>query len=108
MITVIHSADEWDAFSLKHHEKLIVIQFSAKWCKPCKDISPHVEKRASEASSNIVFVKIDIDEADSQLWEWAMVEQVPTFRFWRGGETMVEFSDSKPNVFDAHFESYKF
>lgn len=104
MITEIHSASEWEEFTLAHQDQLIIVLFSAKWCKPCKIIAPHFAQRASESSStDRRFVKIDLDEADSQLWEWAMVEQVPTFRFWRNGETVVEFSDSKPDVFDSYY-----
>jgi thiol-disulfide isomerase/thioredoxin len=41
----------------------IVVDFSAAWCGPCRMISPEFEKLSNEFT-NIVFLKIDIDEVD--------------------------------------------
>lgn len=97
MIETIHSSEDW--LDLQHSTKHpIVVQFTATWCGPCKRITPFVEKFASDPSfGSFVFCKIDIDEAESQLWEWAMVPSVPTFRIVVGGKTVSEFSDSNPD-----------
>lgn len=95
-VTEIHSEEAWDSFQKEHPNKLIVVQFSATWCGPCKKISPFVEKLAMDPmyEERVCFCKIDIDEAENALWEWAMVDQIPTFRFVRDGAQIIEFCDS--------------
>ena len=42
--------------------KLIVIDFTATWCGPCKMIAP-IFKQLSQEFSGVIFVKVDVDEA---------------------------------------------
>lgn len=41
--------------------KLVVIDFFATWCGPCRNISPVIDKMAAE-SDKVTFIKIDVDE----------------------------------------------
>lgn len=43
--------------------KLVVVDFFATWCGPCKQIGPFVPQFATEFP-DCVFVKVDVDEAD--------------------------------------------
>lgn len=98
-IVPIRSEADWNAFQRSHASIPILVQFSAQWCRPCHKISPHVEALAASTDpSAMVFAKIDIDEAENQLWEWAMVSSVPTFRIVHRGQTVKEWCDSDPNT----------
>ena len=53
----------------KNHEefvinssKLILIDFSAEWCGPCKAIAPIVEELATEFIDTVDIMKCDVDE----------------------------------------------
>jgi thiol-disulfide isomerase/thioredoxin len=63
----------------KTANQLYVIDFHAKWCKPCKKVSPLYDKLCNECS-NVVYFKCDVDEAD-ELAEVFEVRSVPTFIF---------------------------
>ena len=41
-------------------EKIVLVDFYATWCGPCKILSPIIEEIAKE-NENVKFVKIDID-----------------------------------------------
>ena len=42
--------------------KIIIIKFSADWCKPCKKIKPIVEEWYSKLNETFIIFEIDIDE----------------------------------------------
>ncbi|KAG2545172.1 hypothetical protein PVAP13_9KG412929 [Panicum virgatum] len=50
---------QWEA--AKSSGKLVVIDFSASWCGPCRFIEPAFKEMASRYT-DVVFVKIDVDE----------------------------------------------
>ena len=48
--------------NMKKNEVLLV-KFSAEWCKPCKKIKPFVDNMYNSFPDNIIIVEIDIDES---------------------------------------------
>nr|CDS25302.2 thioredoxin 2 [Hymenolepis microstoma] len=44
-------------------DQLVVCDFFATWCGPCKMLAPRLEELAKE-HTNITFVKIDVDELE--------------------------------------------
>ena len=64
--------------------KLVVIDFFATWCGPCKMISPKIEAMAGEMS-NVVFIKVDVDEAEDVAQEYN-ISAMPTFVFLKNGQ----------------------
>ena len=57
--------------------KLVVIDFFAEWCGPCKMIAPKIEEMAAQMS-NVVFLKVDVDEAEDAAQEYN-IQAMPTF-----------------------------
>jgi thioredoxin 1/putative thioredoxin len=56
----------------------VLIEFTADWCAPCKQIAPEVEAFAEEVRGKASVVKIDIDRAPTLARE-LRVKSVPTF-----------------------------
>lgn len=80
-------------FSTKLREagsKLVVIDFHAQWCGPCKMIAPQVESMAAEMS-NVVFLKVDVDECYDVAAKYN-VRAMPTFVFIKNGRKLDSFS----------------
>jgi thioredoxin 1 len=46
---------------LINENALVVVDFHATWCGPCKLIAPKLAKFAGE-NTNVVFAKVDVDE----------------------------------------------
>lgn len=67
--------------------KLVVIDFMAKWCGPCKTIAPKINKLA-EMFPAIKFIKVDVDQIESAFVESENVSAMPTFKFYSNGEVV--------------------
>ena len=89
-ITEVKGASDFDKLVKSSKGKLVVIDFTASWCGPCKMIAPAYEELSGEYTDS-VFCKIDVDEVPeiAQRYE---VMAMPTFLFLKNGEVVDRFS----------------
>ena len=64
-------------------EGIVLVDFWAAWCPPCRAFAPVFEK-ASEAHPDIVFGKVDT-EAERNLAAAADIQSIPTLMAFRDG-----------------------
>ena len=65
---------------------VVVVDFFATWCGPCKMLSPVLEE-LSEEEANVKFVKVDIDE-EELLAEQYNIQAVPTVLVFKNGKVV--------------------
>lgn len=70
---------------LANSGKLIVLDFWATWCGPCKRIAPIVEALAEEYKDQAIIGKCDVEE-DEELSIRFGVRNIPTILFIKNGE----------------------
>ena len=58
-------------------EKLVVVDFWAPWCGPCKQLTPLLEKIINSSGDKITLVKINIDE-NQQIAAQLRIQSIPT------------------------------
>mmetsp|Transcript_12428 Transcript_12428/g.15555 ORF Transcript_12428/g.15555 Transcript_12428/m.15555 type:complete len:158 (-) Transcript_12428:224-697(-) len=73
---------------------VVVIDFSATWCGPCKMIAPFYEE-LSNAFPGLAFVKIDVDESADIAASYG-VSAMPTFIFLKDGEVVDKIMGANP------------
>ncbi|KAL2898495.1 Thioredoxin H2 [Bienertia sinuspersici] len=78
-VLTFHSTNRWQLHynAFKDSNQLLVIDFSASWCGPCKFIEPAVRALANKFST-VEFAKIDVDELPDVAREF-QVQAMPTF-----------------------------
>lgn len=92
MVTVIHSKEEFDA-ALKH-TGLVVVDFFATWCGPCKMIAPLLDKFSAEYTS-AKFIKVDVDELSAIAQEYE-ISSMPTVLFIKDGQIVSKVIGANP------------
>lgn len=78
---------------------IVVVDFHASWCGPCKMIAPKV-KTFSETYPNIKFIKVDVDDVP-EVAELAGVRAMPTFQIFKDGKMMEEVVGADPSKLEA-------
>ncbi|KAI5558763.1 hypothetical protein POPTR_017G076700v4 [Populus trichocarpa] len=78
-VTAFHSSARWQLHfnSIKNTNQLMVIDFAASWCGPCKHMEPAVHAMAAKFT-DVQFAKIDVDELPDVAQEFG-VQAMPTF-----------------------------
>ena len=105
-ITVLHDISEFkEIISNKQTgNNLYIIDFHAKWCKPCKKISPDFEK-LSVKYTDVMFLKCDVDESDelSALFD---INSLPTFVYGYSKNIIDKFEGANIKVVERKLQEY--
>ena len=80
MLKHINNRDEFNA-TIK--EGVVLVDFFATWCGPCKMLSPVLEELSNE--SDVLIVKVDVDEAGPLAAQYG-IQAVPTLMLFKNGE----------------------
>ncbi|XP_048545000.1 thioredoxin H-type [Triticum urartu] len=82
----VHSLEQWtmQIEEANAAKKLVVIDFTASWCGPCRIMAPIFSDLAKKFPA-AVFLKVDVDEL-KPIAEQFSVEAMPTFLFMKEGD----------------------
>ena len=88
-------------------KKLVVIDFYASWCGPCKKIASTVEELATQHMDEVVVLKVNVDECEDVATDYN-VSSMPQFFFIKNGkvvDSVTGASNEKLNeAFKKHLE----
>lgn len=76
-------------------DQLVVVDLWAEWCGPCKQLSPLLERLATEAAGAWVLAKVDVD-ANPRIAQLFGVQSIPTIVAIGGGQPVDAFSGALP------------
>ncbi len=76
-------------------DKLIVVDFWAEWCGPCKTLGPILEDVVTALGPGVVLAKIDID-ANQELATAFRVQSIPAVKIVKDGQLADEFTGALP------------
>ena len=66
-------------------DKLVVVDFWAEWCGPCRSIAPAVDELAAEFEGKAIIGKYNVDD-DNALSSEMGIRNIPTLIFFKGGK----------------------
>ena len=65
--------------------KLVIVDFWATWCGPCRMLSPILDEVEAEMPDQITVVKVNVDDADEIAAKFRIMS-IPTLLFIKNGE----------------------
>jgi len=76
-------------------EKLIIVDFWAPWCGPCKQLTPVLEKIIKKYSEKINLIKINIDE-NQQIASQLRIQSIPAVFAFKDKQIVNAFQGALP------------
>lgn len=64
---------------------VVLVDFWATWCGPCRALAPTVETIANEYAGKVTVVKCNVDDCEDAPAEYG-VRNIPTLIFFKNGE----------------------
>lgn len=80
------------------NDKLVLVDFWAQWCPPCRMMAPILESTAKKMEDKIEIVKVDV-EASSDNGTLAAdygVRGIPNMQVFKGGKVVKELVGARP------------
>ncbi|KAM7439453.1 hypothetical protein ABFA07_011205 [Porites harrisoni] len=90
-VVELETKDDFDAFLKEAGSTLVVVDFYADWCGPCKLIAPKIKGFAEEFSGKVYFAKVNVDEND-EVAASQEVSAMPTFKLYKDGAKVDELT----------------
>lgn len=76
-------------------EHLVMVDFWAEWCPPCRALTPTLERLAHELDGRVVLAKVEVDD-NMHLAGHYKLRGFPTVILFRHAEPVARFSGNRP------------
>lgn len=95
--TALHlTEDTFDAEMGKHPE-LLMVDFWAEWCAPCRAIAPTLDELARESAGKVSLAKVNVDEHPGLAARYG-IRSIPTILFIKGGNVVDQVIGAVPKA----------
>jgi thioredoxin 1 len=95
-MTTASSTDSFTADVL-HSDKLVLVDFWAEWCPPCRMVSPILDEIADEHADRLTVVKVNADENPELSLAYGIMG-LPTMAVFSGGELVHKIVGARPKA----------
>jgi thioredoxin 1 len=79
------------------NDKLVLVDFWASWCGPCRMVAPILQEIAEEHAEELTVAKLDIDENPKVARDYRVMS-VPTLILFKGGQPVKQIIGAKPKA----------
>jgi len=87
-------------------DKLVLVDFWAEWCGPCKMLTPTLEQLSTEYGDKIVVGKVNVDD-NQQLASQYGIMSIPTIMIFKDGKIVEQFIGVQPkSVYEGSIKKY--
>jgi thioredoxin 1 len=85
---------------------LVIVDFTATWCGPCKRIMPELIKLADiKKNENVLFLKVDVDD-NEETSSHCGISCMPTFQFYKNNIKVHEIEGADISAIQTSIDRY--
>jgi thioredoxin len=85
--TVPHLTEATFDEEVGKHQNVLMVDFWAEWCAPCRAIAPTLEELARESGGKVSLAKVNVDEQPGLSARYG-IRSIPTILFIKGGKVV--------------------
>ena len=82
---------------LGKHDELMMVDFWAEWCAPCRAIAPALEELVREGNGSVTLAKVNVDEQPALAARYG-IRSIPTILFVKGGQVLDQVIGAVPKA----------
>ena len=92
--------------AVKKSKGLVLVDFTADWCMPCRMLNPIIEQLAEDYQGRVTIGKLEVDN-NPDLAAAFSVTGIPTLMLFKDGQSVerlvgLQTADALKAVFDKH------
>ena len=95
--TALQLTDSTFDEELSQHPELLLVDFWAEWCAPCRMIAPVLEDLAKESAGTVTLAKVNVDENPALASRYG-IRSIPTVLLVRGGKVLDQVIGAVPKA----------
>ncbi|HBL76033.1 MAG: thioredoxin [Bacteroidetes bacterium GWF2_42_66] len=78
-------------------DKLVIVDFWAEWCGPCRMVAPVVEELSQDYAGRLIVAKVDVDSNPGTASKYG-IRNIPTLLFIKGGVVVDKHVGAAPKT----------
>uniref|UniRef100_U5EYG8 Thioredoxin n=1 Tax=Corethrella appendiculata TaxID=1370023 RepID=U5EYG8_9DIPT len=103
MVYIVKDSADFDSQLELAGELVVLVDFFATWCGPCKNIAPKLEEFSNTYAGKIVVIKVDVDECEDLAMKYE-ISSMPTFVFIKNKEVADKFSGANADKLESYIK----
>jgi thioredoxin 1 len=95
--SAVHLTEQNFDETLAQSDGLLMVDFWAEWCGPCKAIAPVLEELARDAAGRFTLAKVNVDENHGLAARYG-IRSIPTILFVKDGKVLDQVVGAVPRA----------
>jgi thioredoxin 1 len=93
--TTVHLTEATFDTELAKRTEVLMVDFWAEWCQPCRAIAPTLDELARESSGRVTLAKVNVDDNPGLAARYG-IRSIPTILFVKGGAVVDQVIGAVP------------
>jgi len=95
--SILHLTEASFDAELGKHTELLMVDFWAEWCAPCRAIAPTLEELVRDSNGAVTLAKVNVDEQPALAARYG-IRSIPTILFVKGGKVIDQVIGAVPKA----------
>ena len=93
--STVHLTEQTFDETLSTHEGLLMVDFWAEWCGPCRAVAPVLDDLVRESSGRVSLAKVNVDENPGLAARYG-IRSIPTILLVKQGKVVDQIIGAVP------------